>query len=431
VTYIKPETVSNQSSLIKAILNQGFEAAQRQNWLELSHQLQLLPQSNIQPKKLWLLKGSDWQKAFDLACKMLVQADFQHQWSITKLFPRLGVKIVTPLGTLLLDETLEPEVRWFICQILGDFPNPEVVLVLVQLLQQTTDSELVSIASKTLIKIGNQPKTIGSQQAIDALVNLLSQSKYRQLAVESLAYIRTAETIAPLLNIATDRDPELRTIAIEALSSFHDRRIPPILLNALQDKASSVRKAAAIALGFRPDLCQELNLVAHLQPLLKDLNLEVCRYAAVSLCRMRQESATSALYEVFQTDHTPIELKSELVKALGWSETSSAIDYLQQALTQGNELITQEIITILGRITTPELKSQSARVLADFWQHNQLCSPQTRQILATSLGELGDQEASTRRYSGRSILEQLALDRDRKVKLHALAALKKLSSSGN
>ncbi len=416
MTYIKPEKVSNQSSLVKVILNQGFEAAQRQNWLELSHQLQLLPQSNIQPKKLWLLEGSDWQKAFDLSCEMLVQADFQHQWSITKLFPRLGVKIVNPLGTLLLDETSEPEVRWFICQILGDFPNPEVVLILLKLLQQTPDRELVSIAIKTLTKIGDR--------AIEALVNLLSQPEYRQLAVESLAYIRTTETIAPLLRIASDRDPELRTIAMEALSSFHDRRIPPVLLNALQDKASSVRKAAAIALGFRPDLCQELNLVAHLQPLLKDLNLEVCRNAAVSLGRMRQESATGALYEVFQTEHTPIKLKSELVKALGWSETSSAIDYLQQALTQGNELITQEIITILGRIASTELKSQSARVLTDFWQHNQPCSPQTRQILATSLGELGD-------YAGRSILEQLALDRDRKVKLHALAALKKLSASDN
>lgn len=409
MTYLKPESTLNQSSLVTTILKQGTEAAVRQNWLEVSQQLKRLPQSQ---SKLFQLNDQDWQTAFDLALIMLLQADFQHKWEVTKLLPSFGSKSIFPLKKLLLDEEVDAEVRWFICQVLGNFPEQEVVFILVKLLQQTNDSELITITGKTLIKIGDR--------AIDALVELLSNPEHRLLAVKSLSYIRTVGTIAPLLDIATDQDPELRTIAIKALGSFHDRRIPPILITALQDKCSGVRKEAAIALGYRPDLCQELDLITHLQPLLGDLNLDVCRQAAIALARMKQETATTVLFEVLQAQTTPTSLKLDLVKALGWSEISAGIRYLQQALTKAGELVTKEIITILGRVSPPKLKLQSAQVLINFWQKKgQLYSPQIRQNLAISLGELGCDSAQP-------ILEQLVADSDRKVKLHALAALKKL-----
>lgn len=410
MTDIKPE--SNQS-LVKAILEQGHKAAQAQNWLEVGNQLKQLPQSKSDnDSHRFLLDLEDWQTAFDIALEMLIKADFQHQWEITKLFPLLGDKIIIPLSALALDETVEAEVRWFICQILGNFAQQSVVLTLVQLLQQSTDNELVTIASKTLSKIGDR--------AIDALVALLSQPKYRLLATKALSYIRTASTIAPLLAIATHEDAELRAIAVNALGSFHDRRVPSVLVTALQDPASAVRKEAAIALGFRADLGKEMNLVEYLQPLLYDLNLEVCSQAAISLGRMQQPSANAALFEVLQVNTTPLSLKSDLVKALGWSQLSSGIAYLEQALTKSCELITQEIILVLGRTSTPELKLQSVQVLLDFWQRQQSLSASSRQTFATSLGELRDRSAQP-------ILEQLAQDSDRRVQLHALAALKKLA----
>lgn len=412
MTYIKPEPTSNQSSLVRRILDQGFEAAVRSDWLEVTNQLRLLPQERGQTK-LFSLNSQEWQTAFNLALKMLLEADFQHKWEVNKLFPLFGSEIVTPLTSLVLDENTAAEVRWFACQVLGNFPNSEVVVSLVTLLQQTTDSELIAIAGKTLINIGDR--------AIDALVDLLSQPEHRLLAVQSLSYIRTAPTIIPLLQIATDQDSQLRTIAIKALGSFHDHRVPPALINALKDKNSAVRKEAATALGFRPDLCQEFDLITHLQPLLSDLNLEVCRQAAISLGRMKQSAATTALFEVLQAETTPISLKSDLIKALGWSETSLGINYLQQTINNSGELITQEIITVLGRISNPELKTQSAQVLIDFWHNNhQQFSSLTKQTLATSLGEL-------RRDTAYPVLEQIAQDSDRKVKLYALSALRKLS----
>lgn len=413
MTHLKSETISNQSSHVKQILARAWKSAQQQNWLEVSDRLKQLPQSRTARKtKSFILTPDDWDIAFELALKILIEADFQHKWEIAKLLPSFGSKVITPLCNLVGYEALEIEVRWFICKILGNFPERTVVLTLVELLQHTTDEELIAIAGKTLTEIGDR--------AIDALADLLSQPEHRYLAVKSLSYIRTAATVEPLIEVVADPDLEIRTLAVAALGSFHDRRVPPVLVKALQDRASSVRKAAANALGFRTDLCQKLDLVAHLRPLLKDLNLEVCRQAAISLGRMRTKAATTALFEVLQTETTTASLKSDAIEALGWSESRSGIDYLHQALETAEEPIIQKIINTLGKINTPELKPQAALALLDFWQRQQehYSSP-TKQVLANSLGELRDRAAEP-------ILQQLAKDSDRKVELHAICALNKL-----
>ena len=419
VTYIKPETEPNQSLIaIQETLHSGITAAHQQDWLSVSNYLKLLPQTKSPNQgTLFILQPQDWQVAYNLALAMLIEADFQHKWAISKIMPWFGKDIVPSLTALLQDENTEADVRWFICHILGNFPTKQAIVALVQLLRQTIDPELIEIAGKTLTKIGDD--------AIEALEDLLTQPQYRLLAVQSLSYIRTAKTIEPLLKITEAPEPELRAIAIEALGSFHDSRIPPVLVAALQDKASKVRQQAAIALGFRPDLDDELNLVSHLSILLSDFNLEVCRQGAVSLGRMKRESASEALFKTLQSQTTPVSLKLDTVKALGWSEISAAIGYLGQALASATAPVEREIVTILGRTSLPELKLQATHVLLDFWRdRDRQLTPQLRQVLATSLGELGCNEA-------RTTLELLAQDSDRKVKLHALAALKKISHLNN
>lgn len=413
MTYITSESglekTTLASSTINKLLNLTKEAAQKEDWFEVSQNLKQIPQST---SKLWLLEEVSWHKVFDLAVKMLTESDFQHKWEITKIFPRLGANIINPLASFLLDNSVEVEIRWFICQILGNFTDQRVVVTLVKLLQQTEDEELITIAGKTLSKIGDG--------AIDALVKLSIQSQYRLLAIQSLCYIHTLATIEPLLKVTQDVNPEIRTMAIKALGSFHDSRIPSILVAALQDVASNVRKEAVIALGFRPDLASEFNLTEHFKWLLHDLNLEVCRQAAISLSRIKQKEANFALYEVLQKETTPISLKLAIVKALGWSNLNSAIDYLKLSLVNQSELLCLEIIVTLGRIESLPLKQKAAQVLVDFWQSQQPNSAQIKQVLANSLGELGCHCAQT-------ALKQLTLDCDRKVKLYAIAALKNIS----
>ena len=416
MTYIKSETAQDRSpNSISEILHLGLAAAQQEDWLSVDNYLKLLPQTKSRKKaKEFILNEKDWQTALDLALSSLIKADFQSKWLLAKLIPLFGKNTIPVLIELLLDGTLETDTRSFLCQILGNYSDRRVILSLVELLRSTSDVGLIETAGKTLTKIGDD--------AIEALSELLNESEYRLLAVQSLFYIRTAKTIAPLITVAKDGESELKAIAIKALSSFHDSRIPPVLIAALQDKASKVRLEATIALGFRPDICVELNLVEHLRPLLHDFDLEVCRQAAISLSRMKQEVATAAIYSVSQADSTPESLKLDMVKALGWSEINSAISYLEKALVNCSAIVSQEIITILGRIKTPELKPEATKVLVNYWLEQQplLEIPQLKQALATSLGELRCDLAKT-------TLEKLAKDSDRRVQLHATSALKKLA----
>ncbi len=415
MTYFKPETRVNQSaSYIKQILDLGLEGAEKQDWLLVNSQLRSLPLGKTFGKS-FSISENYWNTAFKLALAVLLQGDFQERWEVAKIFPLLGIKIVKPLIIILEDDRVEVEVRWFICRILGKFKDKEIIIALIKLFQQT-EAELISIASQTLIEIGTA--------AIDALAELLPQSEYRLLAVRSLACIRRPEIITPLISIVDDPQAEIRTIVIEALGSFHHDRIPPLLIAALQDTAASVRKEAAIALGFRQDLCIKLDIVTHLQSLLYDLDLEVCRQAAIALSRMKTQSAVTALFKILQSTNTPVNLKLDLVRALGWSELELAIDYLKQTLVIASPPVSQEIIAVLGRISSSQLKTQATNILIDFWRSKtgQASPPQIKQTLALSLGQLSNPEA-------KPYLEELAADDNRVVRLHAIAALKKLSAN--
>jgi HEAT repeat protein len=412
VTYFQPEI---QPIAIENIIAQAIVAAGQQDWSLVTRHLQQLPQDK---QKELLLNQHQKQQVEQLALAVLYGGDFQQRWEIAKIFPLLDKQVIAFLITIVEDEDIEIELRWFVCRILGQFPEQTVIFALVDLIEQTEEEELAVAAAQSLAQLG----TI----AIEALSGLLKKPESRLLAVRSLAHIRRQETINVLLQVVGDHQPEIRATAIEALGSFHDERIPPILIEALTDTASMVRKQAVIALGMRGDLCEELNLVNYLQPLLYDLDLEICRQSAIALGRMGSDSAAKVLFEVLCSSATPDPLKLDLVRVLGWLDTEQALDYLEQALYTEKETICQEIITLLGRVVEPNLKIKATQILIDFFntdsnKQNQL---QLKQMLALSLGELGKPEASF-------TLNVLAEDREKKVRLHAIAALKKLSENKN
>ena len=66
-----------------------------------------------------------------------------------------------------------------------------MAITLVRVLQNTEESELIAIASETRSHLG--------AIAIDVLVALLAEPKYRKLAACSLAYIRRSQTLPALL----------------------------------------------------------------------------------------------------------------------------------------------------------------------------------------------------------------------------------------
>ena len=395
------------------ILEQAQVAADRQNWPELVECLQQVTANGSQPQEQHIL-----EQAVNLAIQALEWGDFQDRWEIAKVFPNLGNCAIAPLIAVLEDEDADTEPRWFAARILGKFDRPEVMQALVTLVKNS-DEELSQIAAETLGNFGTT--------AIESLANLLLQEESRQFATAALAQIRRTETIPPLLTVVGDSKVAVRVAAIEALSSFHDSRIPPVLVAALKDPATAVRKEAVRALGVRAYLDAELDLVNLLKPLLSDIRLEVCQSAAIALGRLKTDAAAAALFELLLHPATPVELQIETVRALSWSETATALEYLQQTLIaeihNTNSLVCQEIVTVLGRVEKPELKALAAEILSDLLASNHPAVEFTgiKQSLALGLGKLGDMRALD------ALISMLG-DADNSVRLHCTAALKQLSA---
>ncbi|PSB41235.1 PBS lyase [filamentous cyanobacterium Phorm 6] len=393
------------------ILEQAQAAADRQNWPLLVECLQQVTANDSQSPEQHIL-----DQAVSLAIQALEWGDFQDRWEIAKVLPNLGNGAIAPLIAVLEDEDADTEPRWFAARILGKYARPEVIQALVKLVKNS-DEELSQIAAQTLANFG--------PTAIESLATLLLQEDSRQFATAALAQIRHADIIAPLLSVVGDSKVGVRLAAIEALSSFCDSRIPPVLIEALKDPATAVRKEAVRALGVRAYLDGEFDLVNLLKPLLWDIRLEVCQSAAIALGRLKTDAAAYSLFELLRSPTTPVELQVETVRALSWMETATALAYLQQTLIaefyNTNFLISQEIVTVLGRWSKPELKATSAEIMIDFLASNHpgVESAKIKQSIALGLGQLGDIRAL-------DVLIKLLADPDNSVRLHSLSAIKQL-----
>lgn len=399
--------------MMSNLLEQANIASQQQNWPLLNQYLrQMFEGEKLRASQVTI----DRQQILDWAWEILECGDFQDRWEVAKVFPSLGTIALAPLTNILQDEEAEEELRWFVVRILAEFNTEEVITTLVEILKTSESEELTAMAAEALANLG--------ESAIAALTELLTAEETRLLAVRSLSAIRRSEIIAPLLTVVKDPQISVRIAAIEALSSFHDSRIPPVLLDAFQDIAAPVRREAVIGLGLRPELRESLDLVNQIIPLLWDFNLEVCAAAAQSLARLGTDAAADALFEVLRSPNTPLPLQLQCVRSLGWMETPQSLEYLQQAFTLESPEIYQETVTILGRVEKADLTPAASQILIAALRslHPAIEDTKIRQAFAVSLGQLGTAESI-------DSLIHLLTDRDLGVRLHAIAALKKFPSA--
>ncbi|MBN3960854.1 HEAT repeat domain-containing protein [Nostoc sp. NMS8] len=407
-------------SNIKQLLVQVETAYNASDWSSLIQYLQQLI-LGTDSENLEIVKNREY--ILKLTLSMLEMGDFQQRWEITKVLTNLGNIAIAPLIEILEDEDAEEELRWYAAKTLGEFQHSEAIAAIVELLKTDEDEELRAIAATALGQMGTV--------AITSLTELLLDEDTRLLAVRSLSYIRQPETITPLLSVVQDPQAATRAAAIEALTSFHDERVAPILLNALDDIAATVRRAAVLGLGFRPNLHQTLDLVTKLQPKLYDFNLEVCCAAAASLSRVGSDDAAKCLFDLLILPDTPIKLQLETIRALSWVGTLSSLEYLQTALNQSTSgTVWQEIVTVLGRVQKPQLTTPAAEILLQILRCLS-CGTLTpypateitniKSAIALSLGQLGEMQAI-------EPLISLLGDSNASVRLHAIAALKNLDS---
>ncbi|ERT05904.1 HEAT repeats family protein, partial [Lyngbya aestuarii BL J] len=147
------------------------------------------------------------------------------------------------------------------------------------------------------------------------------------------------------------------------------------------------------------------------------------------------DQAVVALVEQILSTTTPLTVKLNGVRSLCWIETLSAIDQLQHILftsldqptsNPSSFSIHQEIIQGLGRMSKPEAKILASQILVEFLQsqHPSLQIPTIKQLVALSLGQLGNITAF-------DPLVQLLADSETTVQFHCIAALKQLDSPLN
>jgi HEAT repeat protein len=356
------------------------------------------------------------EKSLERVLNDLLQGDFQQRWQAMKGVAEFGETVITPLLNLVQDDDMDWEVRWFAARALGQFPHPVVLQSLVDLLTQTQDRDLRTIATAALGQFG--------LDGIAALTQLMQDPQHRLLAVQTLAGMRQAEAMTPLLEAARADDPSVRQVAVVALGTFRAEAAGVAVLQALKDLAAGVRQEAATALGRPFDGLDRETVVNQLVPCLWDMALPVCQAAARTLGRLGTATAVDALIRVGQSPHTPEVLQISVVQALGWQPRAATLEALLSIKDQVPQPVQLEIVDILGRMQASEaLRSQAGQAL-ETWLSLHLHDPQAADLkrsLALALGHLNVNSA-------RPLLQHLSADADERIALYADAALRQLTA---
>ncbi|MFK8182103.1 MAG: HEAT repeat domain-containing protein [Phormidesmis sp.] len=398
---------------------------------------------------------TDEEEQIALALSKLTSGDFHSKWDSAKQFIRqFRSDRPVPLLVQQLQDSADPEHQWFLVRILGQYNQPIVVETLARFLITTPETELQAEAIKALTQLGNSAISVLAQQLQS---NELSQ---RRLAARTLGHIRRSAVIAPLLSIARDPDYQLREIAIEALGSFHDPRITPILISALTDE-SAIATEAIRALGRRADLLPEYNLTAALQHCLLNPDETVAKESAIALGRLGTEEAAVALGTLL-TQPAPTAVKVSAVRALSWLDSTTATSHLIEAFECTPPIVMpvvkQEIAKALGQSRSQAHKVSAAKPLVQWLQQTcETANAATTSPSHTTANQTADQtanqtadqtatESTTGNATEEFALKQtvisaltwlgateaidslifLLTDDDLRIQMHALSALKQI-----
>ncbi|MGB7248172.1 MAG: HEAT repeat domain-containing protein [Phormidesmis sp.] len=390
----------------------------------------------------------------DQAILQLTEGDFQSKWDSAKHFLKQFSQSsdrVVPLLIHHLQNSSEPENQWFLVRMLGQFDHPDGIAAIAQTLLSADDDDVRLQATQAL--------TMLDASAIKTLSELLNAPHQpldnRLLAARALARIRRSATLEPLLSITADPAAPLRAIAIEAVGSFHDPRVTPVLIAALEDH-SDIACDAIRALGRRQDLLATLDLIGPLQKCLHAPDESVAKESAIALGRLGVDSAAITLGQRLM-QAAPTTVKIAIVRALGWMENAIALDYLIKAFNGSVPVVMpavkREIACALGQSRSAEGKKKAAQPLLRWLQiaNAQTTNAQTADETANESSadpsvdpsaEPSNSNAAPKTFAiKQAVISALAMlgrtdaldslvpalsDPDPRIRMHALSALKQI-----
>ena len=441
------------------------EAAQSANWLMLhrylnqyfatsssrkdfSSESDQLSSSEEQRKSTTSADQHVRLNILSIALRTLQAGDFQVRWDLAKVIPNFGSVAIAPLIAL-LDEAQgddDWELIWFIARILGNYPCPEAIATLSDLLRSTSQQDIATVAIDALASIG--------ESAIPTLSTLAQEPSTRLSAVRALAQIRHPSVVDILIMLAQDDDATIRVASIVTLGHIHQPRITQLLIQSLGDPSSSVRRSAVVGLSLQLDMISESQFLKVTEPLLWDINLDVRRQAVLALSRLKSVNAVHVLFRTLCSPHTPNLLNGDILRALIWTESKEALQCLQEFIDKAipkklstfdrNDSIQSssthikrldsvdviatflyDVANTFGLIEQEESKALATEILVDLLhvmdnsKTYRFDDVQIRQAIAHSLGHLGQ-------ISAVPSLTRLLRDHDKRVQLHTSSALKKI-----
>ncbi len=181
--------------------------------------------------------------------------------------------------------------------------------------------------------------------AVRQLIELLSDAEYkvRMAAATTLGEIGDEQAIEPLIESLSDTSKNVQRVSTGALINIGEAAVPA-LLDTLIVKEQLARKWAAEALGSIGDASVAQQLIARLN----DPNIEVQRAAVSALGDLKSKRAIEPLIEVLQSDN--IELSRAATEALGQIRSNIAIEPLVGALSSFSEDIRSAAAQALAQI---------------------------------------------------------------------------------
>ena len=219
------------------------------------------------------------------------------------------------------------------------------------------------------LAIGHQPYAL-------CLLLLLSGCYGNTAATDPNA---AATRLAALLE---DQDPQVRTVAAQALGKIAAPDSVPALLRGLEDSDPDVRAMSAWALGrFGEDVLDEAGL--KLAERLDDPSPEVKQAAAQALGAV---GGTQAIVELLteRLTHSDVETRRASVQVLTWLEAGSAHHALIAALRDSDAQVRQGAVAAVGEMVDPRsLPAIRDRLLKD-------ADAGVRGEAAYRLGKFGD-----------------------------------------
>lgn len=209
-------------------------------------------------------------------------------------------------------------------------------------LKQQLNGENDARAEEAARKLGE----LADPKALDAMLDALSVGappKVQATLLASLSGKKDPRAVEVLVAYAKNRNPELRKKSVNAIAELPpgDKRVVPVLLEALSDSVEEVRATAATALGKRKERQAEGALVKLLQrndqaaanALAQMATPELAHKLSEMLGQVPDALLCSVLGDMLKRpDFGPEPIRVEVVKTLskvpGIDSTSALIEYV-------------------------------------------------------------------------------------------------------